>query len=79
MLNESKQIFMTTVELYEIDRECHFNVFFTKNKTNTGGPRYSPFYYLRIRLFTYEILARNAKFLVKMCLFICEFSICGPK
>jgi hypothetical protein len=46
---------------------------------NTVGPRYPRSFYLRIRLFTYKILVLNAKFLVKICLFICEFSIRGPK
>jgi hypothetical protein len=48
-------------------------------KSSTGEPRYPWSFYLRIRLFTFEILLKRAKFLVKMCLFICEFSIRGPK
>ncbi len=44
----------------------------------TGKPRYSRSFYLRIRLYTLETLALNARFLVKMRLFICEFSIRGP-
>ncbi len=36
-------------------------------------------FYLHIRLFTLVKLVKKAKFLVKMCLFFCEFSIRGPK
>ena len=42
----------------------------------TVEPHYPRSYYLRFCLFTYEKLA---KYLVKMCLFICQFSIRGPK
>jgi hypothetical protein len=45
----------------------------------TGGPRYPPSFYLPIRLFTFKTLVKKSKFLVKMCLFICKFSIRGPK
>ena len=45
---------------------------------HTGGPRYTRSFYMRIRLFTYEKLVEKAKFLVNVCLFICEFSIRGP-
>ncbi len=45
----------------------------------TCEPRYPQCFYLRICLFTIEILIKNAKILVKMCLFICKFSIRGPK
>ncbi len=46
---------------------------------NTGRPQYSRYFYLRICLFTYEILVAKVKFPVKRCLFICEFNIRGPK
>ena len=46
---------------------------------HTGGPRYSRTFYLRIRLFTFAKLVKNANFLVKNGLFICEFRIRGPK
>ncbi len=45
----------------------------------TGRPRYPWSFYPRICLFTNVNLVQKAKFLAKMCLFICEFSICGPK
>ncbi len=44
----------------------------------TGGPRYPRSFYPQIRFFTFETLVKKAKFLVKMCLFICEFSVLGP-
>jgi hypothetical protein len=36
---------------------------------STGEPRYPRSFYLRIRLFTFEILLKRAKFLFKMCPF----------
>ncbi len=49
------------------------------SKVNTGGPRYPRPFYSRICLITLKKLVKKAKFLVKMCLFICEFSVCDPK
>ncbi len=46
--------------------------------SDTGGPRYPRTYYLRIRLSCVK-LDKKVKFLVKTCLFICEFSTRGPK
>jgi hypothetical protein len=48
-------------------------------KVHTGEPRFPWSFYLRIRLFTFEIWIKRTKFLVELCLFICEFSIRGPK
>jgi hypothetical protein len=63
-----------------IDSVHLFKTIFTRIKiSNTGEPRYPRSFYPRIRLFTFETLVKKAKFLVKMCLFICEFSIRGPK
>ena len=45
----------------------------------TGGPHYLRTFYLQIRSFTFAKLVKNAYFLVKNGLFICEFSIRGPK
>ncbi len=50
-----------------------------QNFKSAGEPRYPRSFYPRIRLVTFETLVKKAKFLVKMCLFICEFSIRGPK
>ena len=48
---------------------------------NTGDPRYSRIFYLRIRLFTLTIFFKfkNGNFLVKYGLFICKFRIRSPK
>jgi len=48
-------------------------------RSDTGGPRNSQTFYLRIRLFTLGKVVQNNNFLVKNGLFICEFSIHGPK
>jgi hypothetical protein len=47
--------------------------------SHTGEPLYPRPFYLRIRIFKFEILLKRAKFLIKMCPFIFEFSIHGPK
>jgi len=46
---------------------------------NTGGPRNSWTFYLRICLFTLWKVVQNNNFLVKNGLFICEFRIRSPK
>ncbi len=40
---------------------------------NTGGPRYSRSFYLRIRLFTLRKMVRTDNFTDKNGLFFCEF------
>ena len=46
---------------------------------NTGGLRFLRIFYLQICLFTLVKLVQNDNFLVKNGLFICKFSIRGPK
>ncbi len=46
---------------------------------NTGRPRFPSTLYLRIRSLPCVKLVKKAKLLVKRCLFICKFSIRGPK
>ncbi len=67
-------------EKITIDSVHLFKTIFSRIKiSNTGDPRYPRSFYPRIRLFTHWNIGKKAKFLVKMCLFICEFRIRGPK
>ncbi len=50
-----------------------------RGQQSTGGPRYPRSFYFRIRLFAFETLVLKATFKIKMCLFICKFSIHGLK
>ncbi len=81
---QNNETYLPRIARQPVFRKSHFQDFSFKTGhfrlfSCTGEPRYPRSFYLRIHLFTFEILLKMAKFPVKMCLFVCEFSIRGPK